>query len=201
MHAATQDCESAARCDSCCGYRRHERENPGERAQPSAQVLVGFAAAFERPIRIVNDAAMQALGCYEGGRMLFLSLGTALGSTLIAGNVLVPMELGNLHHESGQKLGEAAGAQSLKRLGKTAWRRLVVKAVSNLQGAFAADYVFVGGGNARKLNSLPKGVRKGNNLAAFSGGVRLWQMQDVQTQTIDGKHLTQPAVIGEWKLI
>lgn len=176
----------------------------GPRAEPPnlgpGWVGFDFAAAFERPVRILNDAAMQALGSYEGGRMLFIGLGTSLGSTLIAGNVLVPLELGHLYWGD-KKLGDLAGGAGLKRLGKKAWRRFIHDLLVNLRGAFTADYVVVGGGNARKLNDLPDGIRKGHNNAAFRGGVRLWQLDDVQTQTTDGQHLTHPAMMGEWKLI
>ncbi|MCI0640253.1 MAG: hypothetical protein L0Y70_14365, partial [Gemmataceae bacterium] len=122
----------------------------GPRAEPpnlgGGWVGFDFAAAFGRPVRIINDAAMQALGCYEGGRMLFLSLGTRLGSTLVAGNVLVPLELGRLACANGKPFHDIAGASGLKTLGKKEWRRLVRKMIASLQDAFTADYVAVGGG-------------------------------------------------------
>ncbi|MCI0381294.1 MAG: ROK family protein [Gemmataceae bacterium] len=177
----------------------------GPRAEPpnlgAGWVGFDFAAAFERPVRIINDAALQALGSYEGGRMLFLSLGTGLGSTLVAGNVLVPLELGHLTCADGQPLHNIAGADGLKTLGKKEWRRLVRKMITNLMDAFSADYVTVGGGNARKASPLPSGARLGHNLAAFRGGIRLWHIDQVRTQTTDGTHLSTPATMGEWKLI
>jgi polyphosphate glucokinase len=160
-----------------------------------------FAAAFECPVRIINDAAMQALGSYEGGRMLFLGLGTGLGSALIAEHVVVPLELGRLFVLGDKPLGELIGNAGLKRVGKKDWREKVNAVITNLMGAFNADYVVVGGGNARKCNSLPEGARKGHNLAAFRGGIRLWHIDDVKTQTANVHHLAGPAMVGEWKLI
>lgn len=177
----------------------------GPSAEPgnlgSGWVGFDFAAAFECPVRIINDAAMQALGSYEGGRMLFLGLGTGLGSTLIADHVVVPLELGRLAAADGISLGELVGDPGLKRLGKKAWRQAVNEMVKHLLTAFNADYVVVGGGNSRKCDVLPESARKGNNLAAFRGGIRLWHIDDVKTQTTDGHQFAAPSMIGGWKLI
>src|SRR6266567_1827704 len=108
-----------------------------------------FSKAFGCPVKILNDAAMQALGSYEGGRMLFLGLGTGLGSALITGNVIVPLELGRLLYDGEQKLGEVLGRRGLERLGKRAWREAVNRVVTAMMGAFVADYVVIGGGNAK----------------------------------------------------
>src|SRR5580704_3143568 len=137
---------------------------------------VGFdyAAAFGKPVRMVNDAAMQAIGSYEGGRMLFLGLGTGLGSALILGGVIEPMELGHLPYQKGRTYEEYVGAAGLARLGKKCWRRAVFDVVERLTTAFEVDYVVLGGGNVAKLKHLPPHARAGNNANAFTGGFRLW---------------------------
>ena len=133
-----------------------------------------FTKAFGRPVKIVNDAAMQALGSYQGGRMLFLGLGTGLGSALIVDNVLEPMELAHLPFKKGRSYEDYVGLAGLERLGKKKWRRQVNEVVQQLQSAVQADYVVLGGGNARLLKKLPSGVRLGDNSNAFQGGYRLW---------------------------
>jgi polyphosphate glucokinase len=133
-----------------------------------------FAKAFGRPVRMINDAAMQALGSYKGGRMLFLGLGTGLGSAMIVDGVLEPMELAHLPYRSGKTYEDFVGARGLKRLGKRKWRRHVNDIVELLKNALDADYVVIGGGNAKKIGILPAGARLGDNKNAFVGGVRLW---------------------------
>jgi polyphosphate glucokinase len=133
-----------------------------------------FKKHFHRPVKIVNDAAMQALGSYEGGRMLFLGLGTGLGSALIVDNVLEPMELAHLPYKKGRTYEDYVGLAGLKRLGKKKWRREVAEVVQQLKAAMQADYVVLGGGNAKVLKKLPPGARLGNNFNAFKGGYRLW---------------------------
>lgn len=159
-----------------------------------------FAAAFERPVRIINDAAMQALGSYDGGRMLFLGLGTGLGSAMIAESVIVPLELGQLRGRRGL-LGETLGRRGLKKLGKKAWRKEIERIVPMLMAATLADYVVLGGGNAKQIKNPPSGARLSNNLTAFRGGFRLWHVDDVQTQSshIDLPPVTTP--VTEWRLI
>ena len=134
-----------------------------------------FAKAFGHPVRLINDAAMQALGSYKGGRMLFLGLGTGLGSALIVDGVLEPMELAHLPFENGNTYEDVVGKAALKRLGKKKWRREVANVVTRLQAALEADDVVVGGGNAKLLHTLPKGVRLGSNAEAFVGGYRMWK--------------------------
>lgn len=139
-----------------------------------------FAAALECPVKIANDAAMQAIGSYEGGRMLFVGLGTGLGSAFIAENVVLPMELGHLPwRPTRSTLGEALGRRALERNGKRKWRETFAVVFPQLMRAFLADYGVIGGGNAKKLGQLPHGVRLGHNLAAFRGGFRLWGIEDV----------------------
>ncbi len=134
-----------------------------------------FAKAFGCPVRVINDAAMQALGSYKSGRMLFLGLGTGLGSALIVDGVLEPMELAHLPYKDGQTYEDRVGKAALKRFGKKKWRRNVADVVTRLQAAPEADDVVVGGGNAKLLPTLPKGVRLGSNSNAFVGGYRLWK--------------------------
>ena len=138
-------------------------------------VAFDFEKAFGCPVKVVNDAAMQALGSYEGGRMLFLGLGTGLGSALITDGVLVPMELAHLRYKKGRTYEDYVGLRGLKRYGKKKWRQYVEDVVSALRDALQADYVVLGGGNAVKLNRLPERVRLGNNAHAFLGGFRLWE--------------------------
>ncbi|MGD1071298.1 MAG: ROK family protein [Bryobacteraceae bacterium] len=133
-----------------------------------------FARAFGCEVRMVNDAAMQAIGSYEGGRMLFLGLGTGLGSALIVEGVLAPMELAHLPYRKGKTYEDYVGARGLERLGKARWRRHVDTVVDQLRHAIEAEYVVLGGGNARLLRKLPEGVRLGSNTNAFKGGFRLW---------------------------
>ena len=134
-----------------------------------------FKKSFGRPVRIINDAAMQALGSYRGGRMLFLGLGTGLGSALIVDGALEPMELAHLPYRKGRTYEDFVGLAGLKRLGKKKWRRHVTDVVRQLKTALQADYVVLGGGNAKLLKTLPAGVRLGDNSKAFIGGFRLWQ--------------------------
>lgn len=137
-------------------------------------VSFDFKKAFGRRIKIVNDAAMQALGSYEGGRMLFLGLGTGLGSAFIVNDVLEPMELAHLPYKKGRSYEYYVGEARLKRKGKKKWRHHVKKIAALLKSALQADYVVLGGGNARLLKQLPAGMRLGDNANAFKGGYRLW---------------------------
>jgi predicted NBD/HSP70 family sugar kinase len=133
-----------------------------------------FAVAFGKPVKIVNDAAMQALGSYEGGRMLFLGLGTGLGSALIVDGVLAPLELAHLPYRKKRTFEDYLGVRGRDRLGKKKWQRAVEEVTARLQAALIADYVVLGGGNAKKLDRLPAGARLGDNQNAFIGGYRLW---------------------------
>jgi hypothetical protein len=155
---------------------------------------VGFdyAAAFGKPVKIINDAAMQALGSYDGGRMLFLGLGTGLGSTLITENVIVPLELGELPYGSDERLGLLVGRRGLKRIGKAKWREIVCGMLGSFARAFVVDYVVLGGGNAKLIKELPNGVRLGHNLTAFRGGFRLWNLEDIQALSPEGEQPATP---------
>jgi predicted NBD/HSP70 family sugar kinase len=134
-----------------------------------------FAAAFGKPVRIVNDAAMQAIGSYRGGRMLFLGLGTGLGATLIIDGVVEPTEIGHMPFRRGRTFEDYLGERGRRRLGTRKWRRAVADVVAHLETAFEADYVVLGGGNAARLRKLPPGARRGDNRNAFVGGVRIWR--------------------------
>jgi polyphosphate glucokinase len=134
-----------------------------------------FSKAFGCPVKIINDAAMQALGSYEGGRMLFLGLGTGLGSAMVVDGTLQPMELAHLLYKKGKTYEDYLGLRGLERLGKKKWRHHVAKVVELLKGALDADYVVIGGGNSKKLKKVPEGARLGANENAFRGGFRLWK--------------------------
>jgi polyphosphate glucokinase len=137
-----------------------------------------FEAAFGKPTKVVNDAAMQAVGSYEGGKMLFLGLGTGLGSALIDDGKLEPLELGHLRFRKAT-YEDYVGRAGQKRLGKKKWREAVVKTIEELRAAIEPDYVVLGGGNAEDLSELPDGVRLGANTNAFVGGFRLWDSSPI----------------------
>jgi polyphosphate glucokinase len=136
---------------------------------------VGFdyPTAFGCPVKVVNDAAMQALGSYKGGKMLFLGLGTGLGSTMIVDGIVEPMELGHLPYKK-RTFEDYLGIRGLERLGKKKWRQHVADVVARLVAALEPDDVVLGGGNVKKLEVLPPGCREGDNANAFLGGFRLW---------------------------
>jgi polyphosphate glucokinase len=133
-----------------------------------------FRQAFRRPVQVINDAAMQALGSYHGGRMLFLGLGTGLGSAMIVDGILQPMELAHLPYKKEKTYEDYLGIRALQHSGKKRWRRNVAEVVKGLRQALEADYIVLGGGNAKKLTKLPPNTRLGNNRNAFLGGFRLW---------------------------
>jgi polyphosphate glucokinase len=151
-----------------------------------------FAAAFEKPVRVVNDAVLQALGGYEGGRMLFLGLGTGLGSALVSDHVVVPMELGNLRYVTGEPLGDRLGRKGLKAHGREEWLAALAEVTETLRQALAADYVLLGGGNAKHVEPLPGRTRRGAGDLAFKGGFRLWE------ETIE-PHDRRPPLV--WRVV
>lgn len=134
-----------------------------------------FEKALDKPVRIINDASLQALGSYRGGRMLFLGLGTGLGSALVWTNTVLPLELGDLPYRDGKIIEDFLGKPGMVELGDKEWQREVAYAVAQLKKSLIADYVVLGGGNAKKLDKLPEGSELGYNRNAFLGGVRLWQ--------------------------
>lgn len=140
-------------------------------------VSFNFRKAFGRPVKLINDAAMQAVGSYKGGNMLFLGLGTGLGSAMIVNGALEPMELAHLIYKKGKTYEDYLGLRGLQRLGKKKWRRHVARVVKKLMVALGAEYVVLGGGNAKKIKTLPPGTQLGSNEHAFRGGFRLWQTE------------------------
>jgi polyphosphate glucokinase len=133
-----------------------------------------YAAAFGKPVKFINDAAMQALGSYQGGKMLFLGLGTGLGNTMIVDNLIIPMELGHLPYRKGT-FEDYVGQRGLERLGKQKWNSRVIDVVTRLRNALLPDEVVLGGGNVKKLEVLPENVRLVSNNNAFIGGFKLWE--------------------------
>lgn len=134
-----------------------------------------FEGRFGKPVKLINDAAMQAVGSYEGGRMLFLGLGTGLGSALILEKMIAPLELAHLPYRKGRTFEDYVGLRGLERLGAKKWRKAVADVTARLKAALVADYVVLGGGNSKKLRTLPDGARLGDNNNAFTGGFRLWE--------------------------
>lgn len=137
-------------------------------------VNVDFAKSFGKPVKMVNDALMQAIGSYDGGRMLFLGLGTGLGSAMVIENVALPMELAHLPYKKGLSFEEYVGEAGLKRRGKKKWRQSVSDVVARVKAALQPDYIVIGGGNVDELGELPENCRRGDNTLAFKGGFRLW---------------------------
>lgn len=146
-----------------------------------------WSAAFPCPMRLMNDACMQALGSYEGGRMLYLGLGTGVGTAFIIDGKIVPLALGHLPFEGGKELDALLNREGLKERGPEAWRQSIIDTGTALKAAFHADYVVLGGGNAKKLHGLPEGFRKGGNHNAYFGGLRMWE---------DALHLEAPPRIS-----
>ena len=160
---------------------------------------VGFdyEGAFGRPVRIMNDAAMQALGSYQGGRMLFLGLGTGLGSAMVIEGIVQPLELAHLPYRRGYTFEEYVGVAGLERLGRRRWRRCVADVTERLAEAMQADYVVLGGGNSKKLDELPRGARLGANANAFAGGFRLWEpAEGMPGTTVPVSGTGEPAPAG-----
>jgi polyphosphate glucokinase len=138
-----------------------------------------YEGGFGMPVRIVNDALMQAIGSYEGGRMLFLGLGTGLGAAMIVDNVAQPMELAHLPYKKKKTFEDYVGERGLEKHGKKKWRKSVFDVVDRLKAAMRPDYVVIGGGNVEKLDELPEDCRRGDNSLAFKGGFRLWQDKEL----------------------
>ncbi len=134
-----------------------------------------YEKAFSKPLRFINDAAMQALGGYKGGRMLFLGTGTGLGSAMILDDKVIPLELAHLPYKKGQTYEDYIGLRGLERRGKKRWRKSVLDIVERLQAAMVCDYVLLGGGNAKLMKNLPPHLTIGENKNAISGGIKLWE--------------------------
>jgi polyphosphate glucokinase len=156
------------------GKPSHEPHNLG-----GGWMRFNYRKAFGKPVRIINDAAMQALGAYKGGRMLFLGLGTGLGSALIAEDVVMPLELAHLPYRRGKTYEDYVGLRGLQRMGRRKWTRHVERVVVLLAAALQTDYVVLGGGQLKKLRKLPPGTRVGTNTDAILGGLKLWNPQAI----------------------
>jgi polyphosphate glucokinase len=143
-------------------------------------VAFDFAAAFGKPVRIINDAAMQALGSYEGGHMLFLGLGTGLGAAMVIDGIVHPLELAHLPFRKGRTFEDEVGERGLDRMGKKKWRKVVREVLDLFHESLLPDTIVVGGGNAKKLDELPPYAVPGNNANAFRGGFMLWSSTAVQ---------------------
>jgi polyphosphate glucokinase len=143
----------------------------------SGWVGFDFDAAFGHSVKVINDAAMQAIGSYEGGRMLFLGLGTGLGTAMIVDGIVEPMELGHLPYRK-RTYEDYVGERGLLRLGRHKWQKRVEDVVARLRDALEPDYVVLGGGNSKQLEQLPPGCRLGDNANAFKGGFRMWEQAD-----------------------
>ncbi len=151
------------------GKISHEPHNLGR-----GWVKFDFQKALGKPVKLINDAAMQALGSYEGGTMLFLGLGTGLGSALVTGGSVAPLELAHLPYRKGE-YEDYVGLRGLEKFGKKKWREHVTTVVGLLKQAMVADYVVLGGGQTKLLKDLPAGCRRGDNFNAFKGGQRVWE--------------------------
>lgn len=136
-----------------------------------------FERAFARPVHVINDAAMQALGSYEGGKMLFLGLGTGLGSAMICDGTILPLELAHLPYRHGSSYEDYLGAAGRAKLGKSRWKKHVLDVIDLFVAALLVDYVVLGGGNAKHMTDVPRNVRIGDNRNAFRGGFRLWEQE------------------------
>lgn len=147
-------------------------------------VAYNFASAFDRPVRVMNDAALQALGSYDGGRMLFLGLGTAVGSAYIADHLILSLDIGRLHYGD-NRLFELLGEQGLEKLGPKKYQNLVHDVLPSLKNAMMADYVVLGGGSVKKIEQLPDGVRRGHNRTVVEGGRKLWEELPDPTEKVE----------------
>ena len=157
------------------GMVAHGRPCHDPRNLGAGWVGFNFHKAFGKPVKLINDAAMQALGSYDGGRMLFLGLGTGLGSAMVVDGILEPLELAHLPYRHGKTFEDYVGLRGLEKMGKKKWRKHVDRIVRHFIWALEADHVVLGGGNSKKLKTLPPKCRLGDNSLAIKGGLRLWQ--------------------------
>jgi polyphosphate glucokinase len=159
-----------------------------------------YQKMFVKPIRFINDAAMQALGGYKGGRMLFLGTGTGLGSAMIFDGVVIPLELAHLPYRKGQTYEEWIGLAGLQRLGKKRWRRAVLDIIERLQAALVCDSVLLGGGNAKLMKDLPSHVILGANSNAIDGGLKLWEDAGISTSPVNNRKKAPKARRASYRL-
>ena len=178
--AATKNWEYDAVSIGYPGPVAHDRPLTEPHNLAPGWVTYPYAKAFGKPIRFINDAAMQALGGYKGGKMLFLGTGTGLGSAMILDGTVVPLELAHLPYKKGKTYEEYIGLAGLETRGRKRWRKSVLDIITLLQAAMICDYVLLGGGNAKLMKKLPKGIMLGNNAAAIEGGIALWAEKAAQ---------------------
>lgn len=144
-----------------------------------------FDKGFKRPVRVINDAAMQALAAYEGGRMLFVGLGTSVGATLIVDDTVVPLEIGTLRLSKTEAFMDRLSKEALDADGKERWQKAATRAVEILRDVFWPDHLVIGGGNAKHLDPLPEGSERGENQDAFRGAIRLWSGSDLLAEPLE----------------
>ena len=173
------------------------RDRPASEPHNLGSGWVGFPyqSTFPKPVRFLNDAAMQALGGYQGGKMLFLGVGTGLGSAFIVDGAVIPLELAHLPYRKGLTYEDYLGLAGLERRGRKAWRRSVKDVIERLRAAFVADYVLLGGGNAKLMKKLPEGVQLGANSNAIAGGIALWDARKSGEQVGAGSAATDKPVV------
>ena len=153
-------------------------------------VRFDYRKALGKPVRIINDAAIQALGSYVGGNMLFLGLGTGLGAAMIRDGIVIPLELAHMPYHKDKTYEEYLGEKAMKRLGKKKWREHVGRVIEILRAGLVVDYVVLGGGNAKRIERLPPRTKRGSNANALAGGVRLWENEVTR---LGRRRATRPA--------
>jgi polyphosphate glucokinase len=193
VHAAVRGWDYAVVSIGFPGVVLHGKPASEPRNLGTGWVGFNYRQAFGCPVKIINDAAMQAWGSYRGGRMLFLGLGTGLGTALIVDGVLEAMELAHLPYKKGRTYEDYVGKAGLKRLGKKKWRKHVLDVVERLKAALEVEDVVLGGGNAKLIDRLPRGVRRGDNSHARLGGRRLWRGTPSPRRKSLGGAATSPA--------
>ena len=166
------------------GEVRHGRPVADPFNLASGWVDFDYPKAFGKPVKIMNDACMQALGSYDGGRMLFIGLGTSMGTVFISDGKIIPLALGHLRFSKRESFEHHLNRKGLKLYGPKKWSQAVCEAAEILKAAFLADYVILGGGNAKKLGKLPSGIRRGANEMAYVGGVRMWEGEFAEGQPV-----------------
>jgi predicted NBD/HSP70 family sugar kinase len=182
--AATQDWEYEAVTLGFPGLVREGKIARNPLNLSTGWIDFDFGKAFKRPVRIINDAAMQALGRYESGRMLFVGLGTSVGAALIADDTIVPLEIGIMRLSKSERFMDRLSKEALNTHGKARWQKAVARALNLLRDVFWPDHIAVGGGNAKHLDPLPEGCERGDNQDAFRGAIRLWTGADMLAEPV-----------------
>ena len=191
---ATQDWEYDSISIGYPGPVNHDRPKQEPHNLGAGWTDFDYAESFGKPYRFINDAAMQALGGYRGGRMLFLGTGTGLGAAMIFDGVVIPLELAHLPYKKGKTYEEYIGLVGLQARGKAKWRKSVLDIMERLQAAMVCDYVLLGGGNAKLMKNLPAGVILGANSNAIEGGLKLWDTAEASLTKVEGVGVKKPTV-------